>query len=100
MTGFYGRGYSQLTWNYNYQKFSILLKTDYFNNPDLVLTPLENARIIAYGMKNGTFTGKKLEDFINKSKSDFLGARLVMDNDTSQAKIFADIAQKILDTPI
>jgi putative chitinase len=56
-TGFYGRGYVQLKLNYTYQQFSTLLKTDYYNNPDLALNPLQAARIMAYGFKNGSFTG-------------------------------------------
>ena len=59
-TGFYGRGFVQLTWRDNYQKFSDLLKIDLVGNPDLALNPTYAAKIITYGMKNGTFTGLRL----------------------------------------
>ena len=60
---YYGRGYVQLTHKYNYQKFSTIMSQDLVNNPNLVLDPKDAAFILVYGMRNGSFTGKKLDDF-------------------------------------
>ena len=60
---YYGRGYVQLTHKYNYQKFSTIMNQDLVNNPNLVLDPKDAAFILVYGMRNGSFTGKKLDDF-------------------------------------
>ena len=95
-TGFYGRGYVQLTWNYNYQQFSTLLKTDYYNNPDFALDSKQAARIMAYGFKNGSFTGKQLELFVNSSSSDFMEARRVLDQTLKDASDYSQAAEKIL----
>jgi len=59
-TGYYGRGYVQLTWKSNYEKFAKYLGVDLVGNPDLALNPKYAAQIIAYGMKNGSFTGMRL----------------------------------------
>jgi len=94
-TGFYGRGYIQLTHKFNYQKFSELLKEDFVGNPDLVLIPENAAHILVYGMVEGSFTGKKLSDYFKEGKlPDWLGARKIV-NGTDQAERIAEAAQKI-----
>ena len=94
-TGFYGRGYVQLTWEKNYQKFSDLLKRDFVGNPDLVLVPDNAAKILVHGMVHGSFTGKKLSDYFKRGKlGDWLGARKIV-NGTDQAERIAEAAQEI-----
>lgn len=94
-TGYYGRGYVQLTWEKNYQKFSDLLKQDFVGNPDLVLIPENAAHILVYGMVGGSFTGKKLSDYFKPGKlADWIGARKIV-NGTDQALRISDAAQKI-----
>lgn len=95
-SGFYGRGYCQLTWDYNYRKFGELLKIDLYNQPDLALDPAISANILVLGMKNGLFSGKKLDQYIIGSKCDFVGARKIV-NGTFKAAEVADKAQRILD---
>jgi hypothetical protein len=62
----YGRGYVQLTWDYNYatadQKLGLggRLTADY----DLALDPKIAADIMVRGMAEGWFTGKKLADYL------------------------------------
>ena len=80
---YYGRGYVQLTHDYNYKKFGKLLNVDLLNNPDLVLDKKKSAFIIVYGMLHGEFTGAKLVTYINdlgngKGKVDFMNARRVV----------------------
>jgi hypothetical protein len=67
-TQYYGRGYVQLTWKTNYEKFSQILGVNLVANPDLVLKPEISYQVLAHGMRKGVFTGKKLNDFINSSK--------------------------------
>ena len=60
---YFGRGYVQLTHIGNYQKFQDLTGKPLVSNPDLVLDPELAAFILVYGMINGSFTGRKLENF-------------------------------------
>ncbi|WP_336065625.1 glycoside hydrolase family 19 protein [Mesoflavibacter sp. CH_XMU1404-2] len=84
-TGYYGRGFVQLTWQSNYQKMGNWLGIDLVNNPDLALQPDIAAKILVYGMINGSFTGKKLSDYITGSYNDFYNARRVV-NGLDQAQ--------------
>lgn len=76
-----GRGYVQLTGKVNYEKFSPLVGADLARNPDLAKTPQYGAAIIVHGMMKGSFTGKKLGDYINASKTDYVNARAVVNGD-------------------
>lgn len=72
---YYGRGYVQITWDYNYQAYSDKLGLDLINNPDLALEPNNSLFILVDGFKNGVFTGKSIFDYINDVKTDFYNAR-------------------------
>jgi predicted chitinase len=72
---FYGRGYVQITWRTNYRKFGALLGIDLEGKPDLAMVPATAAWILAYGFKHGTFTGKRMEDYITAARCDFRSAR-------------------------
>lgn len=63
----YGRGYVQLTWDYNYEKADRELKLGgtLLKNFDKALEPQYAAPILFKGMEEGWFTGKKLRDFID-----------------------------------
>lgn len=86
-----GMGYVQLTWLANYQKAGKKLGVDFVKNPRLLLQPKHAAPILVTGMVEGWFTGKKLADYITLSKSDFTGARKII-NGTDKARLIADIA--------
>lgn len=91
---YYGRGFVQITWKKNYEKFSKIMGIDLVNNPDLALE-FDNALfILVYGMKHGTFTGKKLLDYFNINGSDFIGARAII-NGKDRAEKIARYAQRI-----
>jgi len=91
---YYGRGFVQITWKSNYKKFGELLGVDLVKTPDLALE-IENAIfILVYGMKHGTFTGKKLDDYFNEKGSNFIGARKII-NGTDKDKKIALLAQKV-----
>lgn len=90
-----GRGYVQITGRNNYRDWGKRLGMDLVGNPSLAERPEVAAKILVGGMKMGTFTGKKLDDYINGSKTDFAGARRIV-NGTDKAGTFAQTAQKIL----
>lgn len=91
---FYGRGYVQLTWWYNYRFYGDLLGIDLVGNPDLALDPHIACFILVHGFRTGAFTGKRLTDYINPPhKVDWIGARRCI-NGRDQAKKIAGIAQR------
>lgn len=94
-TGYMGRGYVQLTWKYNYEKFAKVLGVDLVGNPDLALNPVYAAEILTMGMKKGMFTGVGLDRYINSAKVDFYNARKII-NGLDHAERFADYARSIV----
>jgi hypothetical protein len=90
---YYGRGYVQLTWKRNYQKFGDLLGVDLASDPALALAPGTAYRIMSVGMIKGLFTGKKLPDYINDKKCDYVNARRII-NALDKADLIAGYAQK------
>ena len=84
---YYGRGYVQLTWNYNYRKYSDVLGLDLVNDPDLVMRPDIALFILIHGMKWGVFTGIKLDDCISNNHVDFLKARKIINGNDKAEQI-------------
>jgi hypothetical protein len=75
----------QLTWRDNYAKYG-LEKT-----PDKALEWESSLFVLFDGMIKGLFTGKKLDDYINDNKRDYINARRII-NGTDRAKEIAQIA--------
>lgn len=75
---YYGRGFVQLTWYEIYDKFGKILGVDLLNNPELALEPKVAAEIIVVGMMKGLFTGVRLENYFNDSKTDAVNARRII----------------------
>jgi hypothetical protein len=92
---YYGRGLVQLTWIQNYQKAKDELGVDFVQHPEQALDPRHAADIMIKGMTEGWFTGKKLSDYLNDSKTDFVNARQII-NGTDKAQTIAGYAQKFL----
>jgi putative chitinase len=88
---YYGRGYVQLTWFSNFKKASGKLVHNFLDNPDDVMQKPFAIQIMIEGMKNGWFTGKRLDDYIYQSKKDYEGARRII-NGTDKAKLIAGYA--------
>ena len=88
----YGRGYVQLTWERNYRKAGGILGADLTTDPDVVMQPSIAAEILVRGSMGGWFTGKGLEHYITLKKSDFVGARRII-NGTDKAQEIAQIAR-------
>ena len=89
-----GRGYVQLTWDYNYRKYTKIMGIDFMAKPELLLDVKNSAFILVHGMVNGTFTGKKLKDYIGV-KTDFVNARRII-NGTDKASLIASHANAFL----
>lgn len=90
---YYGRGYCQLTWDYNYKRFGDLLGIDLLNRPELALEPKYAVPILFLGMTKGLYTGKKLGDYIVGDKTDWKNARRIV-NGTDKADLIADYARR------
>lgn len=108
---YFGRGYVQLTWSYNYKSAGqkLGLSDALVLTPDLALRPDIAVRVLVRGMLEGWFTGKKLSDYINGGKSDFKNARRIINGIDAAALIagYADIfavalglADNAIPTPI
>lgn len=79
---FVGRGYVQLTWDFNYRKYGIV------EQPQRALEPDFAAYILVDGMVNGTFTSRKLSDYFGILKNDPVNARRIV-NGLDKAEMIA-----------
>lgn len=89
LSGYYGRGYIQLTWQRNYKIWSDITGADLVKNPDKALEPEISAFILVKGMNEGLFTGKRLNQYIVGEKCDYFNARR-----TVNGVFHADIIEK------
>lgn len=89
---FRGRGYVQLTGRRNYRKASEELGFDIVASPQRALELDVAASIMFLGMTEGWFTGKKLSDYINGDKCDYVNARRII-NGTDKAQKIAGYAE-------
>jgi hypothetical protein len=90
---YFGRGYCQLTWDHNYRRFGELLGLPLLAQPDLACEPGPAADILFRGMIDGLYTGKKLADYINGARCDWVNARRIV-NGTDKAHLIADHARR------
>lgn len=90
---YYGRGYVQLTWNYNYKAMAAITGADLYHDPELALRPDIASKILFEGMERGTFTGKKLANYFTATATDWLNARRII-NGTDHAADIATIAKQ------
>lgn len=81
---FYGRGYVHLTHDYNYAKFDKLLglNGEMVRNPDMAKQPEIAAKVLVVGMRDGLFTGKPLDRYIDNDSHDVYNARRVVNGVT------------------
>ena len=91
---YYGRGYVQLTWDYNYRNMGKVLGNRLLYEPSLALDADIAYGIMSYGMRNGSFTGAKLSRFISGDTCDYVNARKII-NGLDKAELIAGYAQKI-----
>lgn len=93
---YYGRGYVQLTWEANYKNVgnAIGLGIDLWWDPSLALDAQVAYAIMSYGMRQGSFTGKKLLTYIYSAGCDYQQARRII-NGTDQAAKIAGYAERL-----
>jgi putative chitinase len=91
-SGFFGRGFVQLTHAANYEKAGKALGIDLVANPSRAMDPTISAAILVRGMMEGWFTGKKLADYPH----DFIESRRIV-NGTDKAQLIAGYAYRFLD---
>lgn len=91
---YYGRGYVQLTWDYNYKKASDYFGVNFVKNPDLVMDPQYALPILVVGMNEGWFTGKKLDVYIDsvdesddEDLKEYVAARRIVNGTDKQKEI-------------
>ncbi|MFC4623828.1 hypothetical protein ACFO1V_01040 [Daeguia caeni] len=88
---FKGRGFVQITGRRNYTDWANRLGVDLVGNPALAARLDHATTILIDGMMLGTFTGRKLPDFVTGAKKDYVGARRVV-NGTERATMIAGYA--------
>ncbi|WP_404438175.1 hypothetical protein [Stutzerimonas chloritidismutans] len=88
-----GRGLVHLTWKNNYRKAEEHFGVDFVNQPDKAAEPEYSVPIMIWGMKEGVFTGRKLNHYINASGVNYDEARRTI-NGTDQQQLIASYAKK------
>lgn len=80
---YYGRGYVQLTWDYNYKNMGerLGLGDSLLKDPELVLQPDISYRIMSLGMREGLFRRTHtLSKYLNEKQTDYFNARHIINN--------------------
>lgn len=90
-----GRGYVQLTWDYNYKKAGAKIGENLLEYPELALDPEYASYIMFHGMKEGWFTGHKLSEYFNAKTDDPVNARRII-NGTDKASTIASYHRHFL----
>lgn len=82
---YFGRGYVHLTHKDNYERMDRLLGLNgaLVRDPDLAKDPEVAARIMVVGMRDGAFTGRRLDRYIDADTNDLYNARRTVNGVTS-----------------
>jgi hypothetical protein len=93
---YYGRGFVQLTWKFNYDKVgrALGLGNGLLLHPEHALEPTTAYKIMSFGMRQGFFTAKKFSDYIHEQACDYFQARRII-NGLDQAEKIQGYAQKL-----
>lgn len=84
-----GRGLVQITHKANYQRVGEAIGADLLTDPDTALDMDIAIRIMLTGMTKGLFTGKALKDYFTKTKTDWVGARAIINGRESAETVAA-----------
>jgi predicted chitinase len=84
----FGRGLVQLTHKRNYERMSKIIGIDLVADPARLLDLAVSVKVLIEGMRHGAFTGRKLGDYFAAKKSDWSGARRII-NGTDRADLVA-----------
>lgn len=98
LSGYFGRGLVQLTHEVNYQKMgqALGIGSALRDNPSLALNLDISVEIMFQGMVDALFTGLGFSDFFNRSTSDWVGARQII-NGTDRDTLVAGYARDFFD---
>lgn len=92
-----GRGYVQLTGRNNYRAYAATTGVRILELPYILMNwPSLSVSVIVDGMMKGAYTGRRLDQFVNKTAQDFRNARRVV-NGLDQADKIAAQARAWLD---
>ncbi|MCY6382702.1 peptidoglycan-binding protein [Hoeflea prorocentri] len=86
---YFGRGRVQVTHLDNYRRLSVRFDRDFVNNPGLLLEPRIDAEVAVTGHVEGLWTGRKLSDFIDGNRCDYVEARRIVNRLDKASKIAA-----------
>jgi len=89
----HGRGYTQTTWERNYQKLKLATGVDVISKPEKAMEPEVAVVALVDGIMEGWWTGKKLTDYVTLQRSDYVGARRCV-NGTDKAHAIAELARE------
>jgi hypothetical protein len=89
---FKGRGFVQITGRRNYRIWSDQLGINLIDRPEKAALPEIAAIILVRGMRDGSFTGVGLSDFIVGANRDFFNARRIV-NGLDKADLIAQFAE-------
>lgn len=97
---YYGRGHTQNTWYENYQRLTKAAATqgknwDFLNNPELLLQMEPSIWATYFAMQVGLYTGKKLKDYFNDTKEDWINARKII-NGLDKAQLISGYGKKFM----
>ncbi|MDR6815275.1 hypothetical protein J2X76_000429 [Neorhizobium sp. 2083] len=90
-----GRGLVQLTHRRNYEAMSEITGIDLLTDPGRAMEMPVSVAILIEGMRRGSFTGRKLDDYFGPGRADWTGARKIINgNDRAElvarhARVFA-----------
>jgi len=88
-----GRGYVQLTHDYNYQAMGPITGANLLAYPERALEPDIAYRVMSYGSFHGIFTSRKLGDYVKSGLTDYYNARRVI-NGTDKASLIKGYAEQ------
>ena len=89
----HGRGHVQMTWKNNYVRAARELGLPFDKEPALALQSEPSVKCLVRGCMKGWWTGKSIGDYITLQKSDFYGARRVV-NGLDKASEIAKLAKQ------
>lgn len=91
---YFGRGYAHLTHWENYRDLgeTLGLGNELLENPSLAADPEVASRVLVVGMRDGHFTGRRLDDYVTADRTDYANARRIV-NGTDRAADVAALAR-------
>ncbi|SFK69661.1 peptidoglycan-binding protein [Lysobacter sp. cf310] len=91
---YFGRGYAHLTHRDNYQRLGEALGrgSELADTPALAADPQTASRVLVIGMRDGLFTERRLDQYVNANTTDYDGARAIV-NGSDRAAHIAGLAR-------